>query len=570
MPKFTRPNLPRGVKLALENVWTNVSAMATAMSSPTVDSDNLRQSKAPTRVNLWFPELDGNYLYEHSGAAWDDDRLRTRYFAVPFVLPPLADNFNQNGEVPDSFVPLVLDEVSFSFDQAGLGACLVRNGFNPGTITYDSVPNEIKITLLQKRMLAFGSSKYDPEVEVFSGSVSAAELLNNDARANPKVWTGLNQQVDPYQSFMLHIECPGLAPDANGSFPNKRFVCLPSTCISLKFLAPLMERDTSAQNAPTLSYESDTVNVTLPAANSLINANGVAGLNTNLQTLSDKLLTRLRGALRPDGGVPGYENRKADATYDVIAVPMFHNVGPNGYVAAINAGNLAHVGAAPYTNQTTEEAWIPITNPFTVHHVFAANSIAVPGQLTGNPANKLGQLPTSASLNVAIGVGIFTGARGDSANIDQVAYAGFSVAQRPNYVVDRLRVGREQQMSETPSADDGYTHELLQIPVVGAGRNGFVTAGGSINQGDPVFVARGGLRSLTRSNLNGAAPNCDGAEQYLVVRWSLHDTNGLSFSGAAPPGAAGDQLECYSGVGGSWVFIVGKRNLVGTLDNRRM
>lgn len=572
MPKFSRPNLPRGVKLAFENVWDTLSSVATSMSTPTVDDDNLAENVAPVRVNLLFPTLNGNYLYDHAGAAWDDDKLRTRHFDVPFVLPPLAEDFSQQGAVPNGFTPLVLDEVSFSFDQAGLGGFLVQNGVNPGTFTYETgVDAEfLKITLLQKRMAAFGNGAYDCESEVFSAQIQRGVLVDPNRRANPIAWTGLNQQVDPYQSFMLSIECIDMAPDHNGSFSNKRFIALPSCCISLKFLAPLTTRDSTAQNAPDLSYQSDTVTVTTPTADSIINANGIRGVDTNLQALSNKLLGRLQGSLRPDGSSVGFENRKADATYDIICVPLWQNVGPRGYLGAINAGNMPHVGAAPYTARTTEEAWIPITNPFVIHHVFAANSLAIPGDLTGQPANKYGQTPTSATLNTAIGVGILGGVRADSQNIQQVAYGAFTVAQRPNFVIDRLRVGREQQMSETPSLANGYTHELFQIPVVGTGRDGFVTVGSSIDQGDPVFVGRGGMRTMTRTNIDGAAPATGGAEQYLVVRWSFEDVNGLSFSGAGTPGAAGHQLECYSGVGGSWVFIIGKRHLVGTVDNRRM
>ena len=575
MPKFDRPNLPRGVKLAFENVWGSVSAIATALSTPTIDSTNLAQNVASTRVNLLFPSLSGRHLYDHAGAAWTDDQLRTRHFDVPFVLPPLAEDFDQDGAVPAGFVPLVLDEVSVSFDQAALGALLVENTIiNPGTLTYqfgsDVDDFQLKLTLLQKRMAAFGNTAYDCESEVFSGAVLGSELIDPNKRANPKAWIGLNQQVDPYQSFMLSIECINLAPDKNGSFANKRFIALPSCTVSLKFLSPMYDRDAAAQNAPDLTYGSDTVSVTAPTANSLINATGNAGVNTNLQTLSSSLLTRLQGSLRPDGSVVGYENRKSDTVYDIICVPMWQNLGTRGYVAAINADEMPHTGPAPYALQTTDEAWIPITNPFVIHNVFAANSIAVPGDLTGNPVGKYGQTPTSATLNTAIGVGILGGVRADSQNIAQVAYAAFTVAQRPNYVIDRLRVGREQQMSETPSSANGYTHELLQVPVVGAGRDGFVTVGSTISQGDPVFVGRGGMRTLTRTNLNGAPPATDGAEQFLVVRWSFQDANGLTYNTAVPPGAAGHQLECYSGVGGSWVFVVGKRHLVGTLDNRRM
>ncbi len=570
MAKFTRPNLPRGTKLALESVFDTITAIKTALNAPTIDGTNLRQKRAGVRVNLMFPQLDGKTLYNHAGVSvWSDDKLRTRWFGVPFVLPPLAEDFDATGAVPSDLTPLTLDEVSFSFDQAALGAFLVSNGQTKGTLTYESAPESIKITLLQKRMFAFGSDSYEPETTVFSGEVSAAELLDPDKRANPKAWVGLNRQVDPYQSFMLHIECPGLAPDANGSFANKRFITLPSTVVSLRFVAPLVERDRAdVQNAPTLTYATDNVSTATPTADSLIAASGSGGVNTNLQTLSDKLISRLRGSLRPDGGVPGFESRKADAVYDVIAVPLWQNVGPEGYIAANNAGNLPHVGATPFTDPSTEEVWIPITNPFVVHHVFAANSIAVPKDLTGNPANKAGQIPTSATLNVAIGVGLHSGVRADDPRYQQVAYAAFTAAQRPSYVIDRMRVGREQEMSETPSLVDGYTHGIMQVPVVGTGRDGFYTvAGTKIDQGNPVFVGRGGLRTQTRSNIDGGAPNTGGAEQFLVVRWQIRDSGGLAFGGG---GAAGHQLECYSGIGGSWVFVVGKRHLVGTLDNRRM
>jgi hypothetical protein len=582
MAKFTRPFLARGVKLAVDHIFDPLSAIGTALTNTEIVEDNLEQGRGPVRVNLWFPKISGMDLYEHAGAQKTDDELRVRHIAVPFVLPPLANIFDNTGNVPDEFKPLMLDEVSVSFDQGGLGASLLETPLlgDTGAITYESAAFlDIKITLQQKRMLAFGNTKFDPEQEVFSGEILASEILNEIARANPKVWTGLSQQVDPYKSFLMHIEAPGLAPDANGSFGlgagDARFLCLPSFCVSLKFLSRLEARDVdeTLQNAPTLAYESEAVTVDPATSNSLIAASGSKGIDTNMALLDGKLLSRLRGGLRPDGGRPGREHRKADACYDVIAVPMWHNMANDGYAAAINAGKMPWVGAAPYANRTTDEAWIPITAPFVVHHVFAANSICLPEGRTGNPAGK-GRLPTSATLNTDIGVGIFSGVRGDDQVVDQVAYAGFTVAQRSSFVVDQLRVRREQDMSQQPTEANAFTHELLQIPVVGAGRPGlFTEAGTAIDQGQPVFIARGGLRALTRTNIDGGAPNCAGSEQFLVVRWSFHDGGGLSYAtipGPSPPGAAASPLEVYSGTGGSWVFIIGRKHIQGTLDNRRM
>ena len=576
MAKFDRPFLARGVKLAVEHVFDLMSSIGTALTNVTIDADNVENDRVPVRVNLWFPKISGLDLYEHSGAQKTDDELRVRHIATPFVLPPLADVFSKDGAVPDTFKALVLDEVSLSFDQGGLGASLVETPFlgNFGTVTYESAAYlDLKITLQQKRMRAFGNTKYDPEQEIFSGEILASQLLSTISRANPAVWRGLSKQVDPYKSFLMHIEAPGLAPDANGSFTNKRFLCLPSFCVSLKFLAPLGQRDDALdlQNAPDMGYQAGTVTIDPATTGSLIAASGSKGVDTNAQTLDVQLLRRLRGSLRPDGARPGVEQHKADAAYDVIAVPMWHNVGNDGYVAAVNSGKMPWVGAAPHTDPTTDEAWIPITAPFVIHHVFAANSIALPEGRTGNPAGK-GRLPTSPTLNTSIGVGMFTGVRGDDPAIEQVALAAFTVAQRNGFVIDELRVRREQDMSQEPTAANAFTHQLLQVPIVGAGRDGFVTkAGTTIDQGQPVFVGRGGLRTLTRTNIDGGAPQTGGAEQFLVVRWMFHDPGGLLDATPPPPtGAAGDPLEVYSGTGGSWVFIIGRKHAQGLLDNRRM
>ena len=103
------------------------------------------------------------------------------------------------------------------------------------------------------------------------------------------------------------------------------------------------------------------------------------------------------------------------------------------------------------------------------------------------------------------------------------------------------------------------------MPLVGSGGNTVDPIGGiSYTQGRPVFAGQGVYSASatyapthTRSNIGTGAPNCQGAEQALEIRWSFGDTtNGVVHTGTYP------NQEMVSGLGGHWVFIYGKKHLV--------
>ena len=78
-----------------------------------------------------------------------------------------------------------------------------------------------------------------------------------------------------------------------------------------------------------------------------------------------------------------------------------------------------------------------------------------------------------------------------------------------------------------------------------------------------MFVAKGAstLTSENRSQVDGVDPATKGAEQYLVVRQSFQDPNGLNGTGAPLT-----DNEVYAGVGGNWLYLIGKKTVVGGRD----
>jgi hypothetical protein len=104
--------------------------------------------------------------------------------------------------------------------------------------------------------------------------------------------------------------------------------------------------------------------------------------------------------------------------------------------------------------------------------------------------------------------------------------------------------------------------DLFAIPLV---QDGGTMGNGYVPTGTPMWASKGDSNVETRStagnylNVSGNPPT-GGAEQYLMVRWELEDANGLSSFGG---GAAANFNEMYAGIGGNWVFIIGKKCVAG-------
>ena len=565
MSQFTRRKLTRGVKLLKEHIYTPLSGIASALSSSSIESSSVRDDDMTFRVNLWFPQINGEQMYyDNAGWAAYASPDGTRQWAVPFVLPPPQDLFDNSGLIDGNTPTLFLDEVMVSFDQRAEPAAVVGEaGGSIGKISHLAATElNIKVTILEKTMQFFNSqvSEY-PDGELFSGVLTKAALTGASYRTNPFAWSNLNRQVHPYKTLIAVIDCEGLR---KGFGLNKSYyLTLPSFNMSMKFRHKPLLRDMAAsniQNMPSHGGEqtADTVSITTPAANSTIEADGTGGVDAEAGVLDERLLKRLWAGYTAQGNVSGVDHINKDAGFEVIAVPMWSNNGNNGVVNAFGIDDVANAGVAPSTGKPIDERIIPLPYPMVIHHVMGVWNYCANPTLTG--VTQGGRRPTSATMHARIGVGLIAGMQADTWAAQQVAYLDVTPATLSTYRVDQISLNQRQELTDRTVLDTMF--DLFAIPLV---QDGGTMGNGYVPTGTPMWASKGDSNVETRStagnylNVSGNPPT-GGAEQYLMVRWELEDANGLSSFGG---GAAANFNEMYAGIGGNWVFIIGKKCVAG-------
>lgn len=583
--QFTRSKLSRGVKLLLEHVYTPMSSIATALSNAGIRSKSVRDGQLTFRVNLCVPQLSGNHMfYDQSGYAnYPAIDEGTRQWAFPFPLPPPQEVFNQAGVIDQNTPVLFLEEVMVSFDQRAEPAAVVAaNSQNNETlISHEAAkPLEVKIAIVEKTMLCMQSTAgFDPDHELFSGTITPPTLLNDVQRNNPYAFINLNRQVHPYKTLMAVVDCEALRrgySSAKYGDNDAEYLTLPSFNLSLKFRMDPIRRDVSAddvQNMPTAhdgAKTNDSISISTPASDSLIEADGANGVDTEAVKLDQRLMSRLWGGYTYQGDVSGVDHLLTDAGYEVIAIPMWANNGVQGYVRAFDIADVANAGAAPSTGVPQDERIIPLPYPMTIHNVIGVFNYM--GNNWDVALGNGGRKPSSATMHHRIGLGLMHGVRGSSMLFQQIAYLDVTPATIANYTIDRIRTNQRQTLTDPTTLE--YTHDVVQVPVVVDGATtgtGYKNlAGAAITQGPPFWASKGTNAVEARSTAGdfagvSGAPATEGAEQFLVARWQLEDINGLSNQGG---GAAANYNEVYAGIGGNWLFVIGKKHIAGGREPR--
>src|SRR3990167_403008 len=309
------------------------------------------------------------------------------------------------------------------------------------------------------------------------------------------------------------------------------------------------------QNTPTPA----TVVISTPAAGSLITADAAEGVQTNIRTLDRVLHTGLDGGASQGGDIPVTEHIAHDTCYEVIACPMFAGYGQAGFLTAaeVTAGNAPNPLGPPFAENQRDEAVIPLYNPLIIHHCYAVANYAAP---TGGGANTGGLRPGGTLINdVAVGIGV--GRAADNHTYQLVAGASWTVASKVAMTVDRIAAMAGSTNTAHAEASR-WDYELIHLPlVIGPQGEGV----GHYDQGKPFYVGWPHSRMWDRSGVgdgNTDVPWTNGAEQFLSLRWSFHDPNGLG----SAEGAAGPQ-DTYFGAYGHWIIIIAEKPTVGYADD---
>lgn len=592
MAKVTRKRLARGTKYVQEHVFEPIDdasspSIGHQINNAGLDNENIAAHSMPFRVNLNIPFIDSKFTQGSGDTA--------RFFTVPFTLPPLQDTFayTTNGVIKSPTVsaannpaPLLLDEISISFDQRAEAAAIVDNwystdagtaaagqGDDVGDLNFDELGKlNLKFAVFQKP-----SRFFNPQSPLWANELLSFEVPYTFWSASgPFVVKDLNKAIDPYKTYALGVYAPEL-PGNN--------IALVNICASMKFKHDLVKRDVGPdiQNMPTKSRNQTSrttsghaVTITAPTPNTTIEADSADGVSHNLGVIDEALSERFTGGIDRYGEAPPYQEVETDAAYEVIAVPIMGNRRRGGispYDVTLEPYMVQDPAAALFDRRI-----IPLRHPLCVHHVFLAYNWQTWQNVYASGLDApTTYVPQSPNFTVDVGVGIGTGLKGDAFNYDQVAAASLvnpaaigGTSGNPtagaswfDHTVDWLKTSelsgiRNYSLVSTVNAVHDalsfWDWDIISIPLVGAGGDGYVS------QGKPVYVGRSWTPTAvddayanSRADIDGAAPNCAGSEQFLEVRMKISDSGGLYLGGALAT------QNYISGYGGHWVYLICKK-----------
>ncbi len=571
MAKITRKRLARGTKLSPDHVTAPLAAAASELHNINIERSQMQAPTAPFCVNLSFPYI---------GSEVPDGRM-----TVPFVLPPLQENFATQPLGGGLYNPLYsertpqtkLKSVSFSFDQRAEPVAIVSHLWNEsgtarsglygysseqGKMSFEDAERlDISLSIHSKDAHIFGDVyPYKLSTPVWSTTIPASALMGASLRANPFIQTDIDITVNPYKTYFFKVECPGLADSSTD-----RSLCLPGVEVSMKFACELMSRDTgnSIQNIPNRTgaggskwgaKTGPTVTVTAPASGTAIEADEPDGVGYNITAIDDEFREKLDGGYDRYADAPPTEVLKHDAAYDVISVPIFQNSAHGGVAAQPTyLATMPYVGTrSALTNGAGifDRRLIPIHHSYTVHHMVLAWNWTPWSVLLGKNPIDTGVIQAvdqdawmvapSANIRLKVGVGIGTGDASDQFGYEELGsitlndpnnYGGSGTTEPDGWgvastLIDRITSTPNPPMQRVevgglPGTIQKWNWELHSIPVDGVASS----QPGYYPQGYPAFVGPGWTNTKERSVIDSAAPNTKGAEQWIEVRANLLPTD---------------------------------------------
>tara|TARA_R110000824_G_scaffold20676_2_gene77702 strand:+ start:736 stop:2646 length:1911 start_codon:yes stop_codon:yes gene_type:complete len=635
MSKVTRTKPERGVKLVTEHVHKPLAAIATKLNAANIETDQLERQWAPFRLNYSIP-------------FFGPDRNAAN-LSIPFALPPLQDTmaFTQKAQEyvdsrgvtqdsiqtsPDTSADtpqIFLDEVSFSMDLRDTTAAIASPSFgsNVGTPTADAgklyfaglMDYDIRLSIVEKDPVFFmppnernsdtyGPTRPDPEIprrEVWSTHIPSSSFANDVFTLNPYVVTDINEQIDPWKTYVLSIHAPGVGFERDSILAGDRrrkTTIMVSIEVSLKFRAKVlgahMDAGVGTANAPIRSDARVTrtaagvpVSITTPADNTVIEADTADGVNTSIATIDEVMRAKLYTGANEHAEMGETiesisEEIEPTSAYEVITVPLFQNANFGG-ISIATAQHEPYSKEALGLPQTTliDRRIIPINYPFQIEHVLVALNFQGFSSRTGSTEAVYHPRFRDCGFQYRFGVGVGTGLEGDGFSYSQVAGdAGAGIwiltpgtdggtpdAPPVDALIDRLRVGPTKDLpllgqflaeprcnnlslwclplnTGGPSPSTGYPaylYDSSQATNLGT-------------QGPPCFVGNAWTPTQARQTplTVTVPPGTEGLEQWIEVRCRIDNLN--IASGLLTP----HDDTIVVGYQGFFVYIIGRKYLV--------
>lgn len=559
-----------------------------------IESIQMRHDKGMILVNMSVPFLDGRFYQanrERLGYFTDPFTavatpvVEDPYFCMPFLIPPLQhlwpdDQPNLGAANP----PMMLEEVSFSFDQRGESAGITGpdhagdDWVNSGKIFLEEVANlDVNLSIQEHTPTIFtdhdNEEAWKPRGEIFSLKIPASAYANRLFRANPLARSKVSKPIHPFRTYLVCINCTGLSPGDNfgGAAPDE-WMALVSVSVELRISHQLVTRSAGVaiQNIPLLhdgAQTKPTLAIDLPEAGDPMFADGTEGINEEGLVVVDEFIRHgLHGGYTRFGTNWGdLQCVTADAVPHVVVVPMWQNQS-HGEINKSNVGFVGNSGASPHAAALLDYRPVPIDYPFVIHHVYAVLNWQTSQETATWGDSGLASLADGLNLQFHISLSMATGLRGDHHTYDMIAAADFALdntTDHGGFLVDRIgypyaATNPNPVIHFAGLAPPKYMLEIVELPLVNNPGETGPTLTSPTGQGRPVWVSptpHGGYEAVApRRDIGGASPHCRGAEQWLEVRWEIDPI--VANFGEVVNALCLDAM--VIGYGGAWVIIVGE------------
>ena len=207
----------------------------------------------------------------------------------------------------------------------------------------------------------------------------------------------------------------------------------------------------------------------------------------------------------------------------------------------------------------------------TIHHVLVTNSFMTATMLD-LAAGAYTRPPAAGKMSYEVGVGVVSGQASDSANYTQVAHGMvFPDAAASTNMVDFMDMNNYSSSIKISGGAPYYVPQrweqsIFAVPLV----RGTHAGTGYAVQGKPFFVGEGatnGLETNAREPVGNPAsagnninPPSAGMEQFIEVRMTILPRQPVFDSAGSWQSNFNDWAN-FSGCGGSWVYIIGKKHM---------
>jgi hypothetical protein len=489
-------------------------------------------------------------------------------YIIPFVMPPLQEFMSFAGSTDQNTPQIYLTEFSFGFDQRGEPALPTDDTCGPGVnpapsgagasqLTWEKyvrlnepfisvgrdhlvwVTNKnhgklhynietrgpLKFELLAKDPLYFNANAGQVLTDsLYNLEVPMSAFIGKNLRLNPGFEKNLSIYMDPYRTYALAITPPQLHDPDTSANTTQDNLALVNLTITMKFRHKLVNRDVTGPDTIIAqpsehggAKTQNTVTVSKPAANTTIEADTADGLNTTISTIDKVFHDKLRSGYDTLSQPPPVEELCQDASYDIIAIPLWNN--QMGNVVTFRDGvfgNMPYhsgglVTAGTYDISDTDgpmtRAIVPIDYPFTIHHAFLAmNQFTCNYQPNGNtalggasnplqrhmcweawdsfnqaPSPGRGPNPIDIAPKTEIGVGVGTGRRTTQYGYRQVLhYDNLKLNDYTDtlYQFDQINMNYPVQTVGAPAFGDVPNWSIYNLPL-----NGQAGAGAGVSSG---------------------------------------------------------------------------------------